>query len=151
MNNQEKFKKLKVHSKFTNDIVSRQVFHRYWSQQQHSLSSFLWFLFIFLFLLQFLLLFVCVCVFFKQIINVLVHIRLCGRVSDKKIAFFWPNSSYETFHFFILNLHQHRNFRTLPADLFKNFNTTPPPPQAGGLCATRGLQLQNLCLYSHSV
>ena len=36
-------------NKFANDFVSRQIFHRYCSQQQHFLFSFLWFLFVFMF------------------------------------------------------------------------------------------------------
>ena len=96
-------------SKFANDVVSRQIFHRYSSQQQHFLSTvILWFLFFFSFLLYFLLLFVCVCKCFKQKVYTVIHIRLCGRVSDKmnftqpisqnKTTFFWPRKKKHNKH-----------------------------------------------------
>ena len=87
-------------SEFANDIiVSRQIFHRYCSQQQCSISSFLlWFLLFFSFL-QFLLLFVYMCVFFsKQKIYILIYIRLCGRANDKKF-FTRPISGNKTTFF----------------------------------------------------
>ena len=97
-------------SRFANDVVSRQIFHRYCSQQQHFLSTvILWFVFFFSFLLYFLLLFVCVCVcVLKQKVYILIHIRLCGRVSDKtnftqpisenKATFFWPKKKEHKQH-----------------------------------------------------
>ena len=72
-------------NKFANDFVSRQIFHRYCSQQQHFLFSFLWFLFVFLFFsiaCFFFVFYLCVCFLNKKYI--LVHIRLCGKVSNKK-------------------------------------------------------------------
>ena len=141
MNNQVKLKNLKVHRTNSQTILYHVRFSADTaSQQQHFLSSFLWFLFVFQYF--------CLCVyFFKQKIYILVHIRLCGRVSGKKNfspgqfpqtrLLFWPNLSYALFCFSIRNLHQHQNCRTLPDGLFKIFtNILPlstPAPQCGGV------------------
>ena len=56
--------------------------------------SFFWFICILAFLLL-------VCCFSKLKICILIHIRLCGRVSDKKM-FAWPISGNKTTFFFAL-------------------------------------------------
>ena len=113
MNNQEKFmtrsRRLKVHRANSQTMSYHVRFSRYSSQQQHFLSTLiLWFLFFFSFLLYFLLLFVCLCKCFKQKVYTLIHIRLCGRVSDKmnftqpisqnKTTFFWPRKKKHNKH-----------------------------------------------------
>ena len=93
MNIQEKFttrsSKLKVHSKFVNDIESHSIFHRY------SLFFFSFF--------SFFCLLVWFCFFLFEIMNVidiLIHIRLSRQMGDEKkftqsisrnkATFFWP-------------------------------------------------------------
>ena len=85
MNNQEKFitwsRRLKVHRANSQKMSYHVRFSRYCSQQQHFLSTvILWFHFFSTF---FCFLFVCVYVL-KQKVYILIHIRLCGRVSDKR-------------------------------------------------------------------
>ena len=80
MKDQKKFttrwSKLKVHSKLAHDIKSRQICHRYT----------LFFFSLFCFLSSCLFVFFVLCLsFFKLKIYILIHIRLCGRVSDKTI------------------------------------------------------------------
>ena len=141
MNNQVKLKNLKVHRTNSQTILYHVRFSADTaSQQQHFLSSFLWFLFVFLF-------FVCVCIFLnKKYIFWYTFDYVGEQVVKKNFSpgqfpqtrlLFWPNLSYALFCFSIRNLHQHQNCRTLPDDLFKIFtNILPlstPAPQCGGV------------------
>ena len=115
MNNQVKFRKLKVQRAnsqtscitldFPQILFTIATFSFFFS-----LVSFCFSVFSLVFLLF-------VCFLFKQKIYILVHIRLWGRVSDKKNSpgqilktrqLFWPNLRYAIFHFFICNPHQHK-------------------------------------------
>ena len=114
MNNQEKFltgsRRLKVHRtdsqtvlyhvRFSTDTVrNNSIFFL--------LSFFGLFSFSLFFSTFFCFLFVCVCVL-KQKVYILIHIRLCGRVSDKtnftqpisenKATFFWPKKKEHKQH-----------------------------------------------------
>ena len=116
MNNQVKFRKLKVHRKNSQTML----YHVRFSTDTVHNSNIFFFLF-FGFLLFFCFFFsffaFCLCFFFKQKICILVHIRLWGRVSDKKNSpgqilktrqLFWPNLRYAIFHFSIGSPHQHK-------------------------------------------
>ena len=99
MKNQEKFStrssKLKEHRTLAKDIVSRQIIRRYCLQQHFLLFSCLVsFAFIFSSLICFAFC-LCVCVFFKQRIYILIPIRLCRRLCDKK-NFTRPSSGNKT-------------------------------------------------------
>ena len=108
MNNQVKLKNLKVHRTNSQTILYHVRFSADTaSQQQHFLSSFLWFLFVFQYF--------CLCVyFFKQKIYILVHIRLCGRVSGKKKFFTRPISANKTAFLAQFKLCSFLFFHTLP-------------------------------------
>ena len=142
MNNQVKFRKLKVHR--TNSQTM--LYHVRFSTDTVDNSNIFFFLF-FSFSLFFFFFFsffaFCLCVFFKQKIYILVHIRLWGRVSDKKNStgqilktrqLFWPNLRYAIFHFSIRNPHEHKILGPSQLIFFKIFL----PPNLEG-CMSRGL------------
>ena len=113
MNNQEKFttrtSKLKIRRAYSQTISSYPV--RFSTDILFSyLVSFAFCLLVLLFFLRFFCFF---CFIFKSKIYILIHIRLCGRVSDKKIFtrpisgnkinFFWPNFQQLRIHFTFRN------------------------------------------------
>ena len=136
MKNQEKFtsrsnKLKKTRNKFANDIsVSRQIFsdgniHRY----SPFFFSFFWFLSRCCF-------FVCLFVF-KLKIYILLHIRQCRRVNDKKfftqpisghkITFFWPKYAWiigpKSINIHWLDFHFQPNFN-VETTLIHHFEST---------------------------
>ena len=114
MNNQEKFmtrsRRLKVHRADSQTMLYHFRFST-GTARNNSIFFLLSFFGLFSFSLFlstfFCFLFVCVCVL-KQKVYILIHIRLCGRVSDKanftqpisanKATFFWPKKKEHNQH-----------------------------------------------------